>query len=183
MQSRICRPIIFHGRCRTVRELQKLTDLANSAVKAGKHASYAGTTLANLNKAFDDIQKQITELACTNVTISDSLSENVEMVKGADGNVLAPQVQIFDASGNPVNAADLGITASYDSASKSVKMQFPADYKLQEGHTYEVIAKIQPTETAYENTEHQATQIRQMQEPEPMQETPDSIRTKMNMQY
>ena len=26
-------------------------------------------------------------------------------------------------------------------------------------------------------------QIRQMQEPEPMQETPDSIRTKMNMQY
>ena len=72
------------------------------------------------------------------------------MVKGADGNVLAPQVQIFDASGNPVNAADLGITASYDSASKSVKMQFPADYKLQEGYTYEVIAKIQPTETAYE---------------------------------
>ena len=72
------------------------------------------------------------------------------MVKGADGNVLAPQVQIFDASGNLVNAADLGITASYDSASKSVKMQFPADYKLQEGYTYEVIAKIQPTETAYE---------------------------------
>ena len=129
---------------------KKLTDLANSAVKAGKHASYAGTTLANLNKAFDDIQKQITELACTNVTISDPLSENVEMVKGADGNVLAPQVQIFDTSGNPVNAADLGITASYDSASKSVKMQFPADYKLQEGYTYEVIAKIQPTETAYE---------------------------------
>lgn len=129
---------------------KKLTDFANSAVKAGKHASYAGTTLANLNKAFDDIQKQITELVCTNVTISDPLSENVEMVKGADGNVLAPQVQIFDTSGNPVNAADLGITASYDSASKSVKMQFPADYKLQEGYTYEVIAKIQPTETTYE---------------------------------
>lgn len=104
---------------------KKLTDLANSAVKAGKHASYAGTTLANLNKAFDDIQKQITELACTNVTISDPLSENVEMMKGADGNVLAPQVQIFDTSGNPVNAAGLGITASYDSASKSVKMHSP----------------------------------------------------------
>ncbi len=128
----------------------KLTELANSAVKAGKHASYAGTTLANLNKAFDDIQEQITELACTRVSISDPLSENVEMVKGADGNVLAPQVQIFDASGNPVNAAGLGITASYDAATKSVKLQFPADYKLQEGYTYEVIAKIQPTETAYE---------------------------------
>ena len=129
---------------------QKLTELANAAVKAGKHASYAGTTLANLNKAFDDIQGLITELSCTNVTISDPLSENVEMVKGADGNVLAPQVQIFDASGNPVNAAELGITASYDAASKSVKLQFPADYKLQEGYTYEVTAKIQPTETAYE---------------------------------
>ena len=33
------------------------------------------------------------------------------------------------------------------------------------------------------NTEHQVTQIRQMQEPEHMQETPDSIRIKMNMQY
>ena len=128
----------------------KLTDLANSAVKAGKHASYAGTTLKNLNKAFDDIQKQITELACTNVTISDPLSENVEMVKGTDGNALAPQVQIFDASGNPVNASGLGITASYDAASKSVKLQFPVDYKLQEGYTYEVVAKIRPTETAYE---------------------------------
>lgn len=128
---------------------QKLTELANSAVKAGKRASYAGTTLANLNKAFDDIQEQITELACTNVMISDPLSENVEMVKGTDGNVLTPQVQIFDASGNPVNATGLGITASYDAASKSVKLQFPADYKLQEGYTYEVVAKIQPTETAY----------------------------------
>lgn len=55
----------------------------------------------NLNKAFDDIQKQITELACTNVMISDPLSDNVEMVKGADGNVLAPQVQIFDAFRKP----------------------------------------------------------------------------------
>ena len=129
---------------------QKLTDLANAAVKAGTHAFYAGTTLDNLKKAFDDIQGLITELACTKVTISDPLSENVEMVKGADGNVLAPQVQIFDASGNPVNASGLGITASYDAATKSVKLQFPADYKLQEGYTYEVVAKIQPTETAYE---------------------------------
>ena len=87
------------------------------------------------------------------------------------------------ASGNLVNAADLGITASYDSASKSVKMQFPADYKLQEGYTYEVIAKIQPTETAYEKYRTSGYTDQQMQEPEPMQETPDSIRTKMNMQY
>lgn len=129
---------------------QKLTDLANAAARAGTHAFYAGTTLDNLKKAFDDIQGLITELACTNVTISDPLSENVEMVKGADGNVLAPQVQIFDASGNLVNASGLGITASYDAATKSVKLQFPADYKLQEGYTYEVVAKIQPTETAYE---------------------------------
>lgn len=129
---------------------QKLTEFANAAVKAGTHAFYAGTTLDNLKKAFDDIQGQITELACTNVTISDPLSENVEMVKGADGNILAPQVQIFNASGNRVNASGLGITASYDAATGSVKLQFPADYKLQEGYAYEVVAKIQPTETAYE---------------------------------
>ena len=64
-----------------------------------------------------------------------------------------------------------------------LKCNFRQTINCREGYTYEVIAKIQPTETAYENTEHQATQIRQMQEPEHMQEAPDSIRTKMNMQY
>ena len=69
MQSLICRPIIFcHGRCRTDQGNYKtLPTLPIQQSKPENMTSYAGTTLANLNKAFDDIQKQITELACTNV--------------------------------------------------------------------------------------------------------------------
>lgn len=128
----------------------KLSDLAAAATQAGTTNFYAGTTLGNLNQAFNDIQMEITRLACKKVSISDPLSENVEMVTGNDGNVTAPKVQIFDASGNPVNAESLGITADYDANSRSVNLRFPEDYELEDGYSYEVIARIQPSEKAYE---------------------------------
>ena len=160
---------------------KKLTDFANSAVKAGKHASYAGTTLANLNKAFDDIQKQITELACTNVTISDPLSENVEMVKGADGNVLAPQVQIL--MHRTGNAADLESRLLMILHQNPLKCNFRQTINCRKAIPMKSLPRSSRQKRHMKNTEHQATQIRQMQEPEHMQEAPDSIRTKMNMQY
>ena len=58
-----------------------------------------------------------------------------------------------------------------------------------------LIEKLEQLDTGFEslydkvkeelesNRDIHKEQIRQMQEPEPMQETPDSIRTKMNMQY
>lgn len=129
---------------------QKLRDLSNAALKAESTNFYAGTSLENLNKAFDDIQSVITKLACRKVSISDPLSENVEMVKGTDGKVLPPQVQVYDAAGKSVDAAALSITAVYDEAARTVRLQFPQDYQLEDGYTYEVTAKIQPTEKAYE---------------------------------
>jgi len=58
-----------------------------------------------------------------------------------------------------------------------------------------LIEKLEQLDTGFEslydkvkeelesNRDIHKEQIRQMQEPEPMQEAPDSIRTKMNMQY
>lgn len=129
---------------------QNLRDLSNAALNAESKNFYAGTTLSNLNQAFDDIQSVITKLACRKVSISDPLSENVEIVKGTDGKVLTPQVQIYNAAGNTIDATALGITAVYDEAARTVRLQFPQDYQLEDGYTYEVTAKIQPTEKAYE---------------------------------
>ena len=127
-----------------------LTNLASSAANAKNYGSYAGTSLDALNNAFDDIKAQITKLTCTNVRISDPLSENVEMVTDTDGKVLSPQVIVLDASGRQIDAASLGITASYDAVTRSVALNFPAGYALEEDYTYQVVAKIQPSEAAYE---------------------------------
>ena len=129
---------------------QTLTELALSAVNAKNRESYAGTSLKTLNEAFDDIEAQITELTCTNVKISDPLSENVEMVTDEKGEIVSPQVLIFDASGNQIDGAGLGITASYHADTRTVELEFPEDYALKENYTYQVIAKIRPSETAYE---------------------------------
>lgn len=128
----------------------KLTDLAEAATNAGTTKSYAGTTVKNLNQAFDDIQAEITKIACKNVSISDPLSENVEMATGTDGRILTPQAVIYDAQGNQLDADTLGITAAYNAETRSVHLNFPENYELEEGYTYAVIAKIRPTETAYE---------------------------------
>lgn len=117
-----------------------LTNLASSAANAKNYGSYAGTSLDALNNAFDDIKAQITKLTCTNVRISDPLSENVEMVTDTDGKVLSPQVIVLDASGRQIDAASLGITASYDAVTRSVALNFPAGYALEEDYTYQVVA-------------------------------------------
>ena len=128
---------------------EKLTNLAEAA-NAKTTKSYAGTTVQNLNQAFNDIQAEITKIACRNVSISDPLSENVEMVTGADGEVLDPQAVVYDAQGNQLDAESLGITAAYREETKSIHLNFPENYELEEGYTYVVVAKIRPTETAYE---------------------------------
>ena len=60
---------------------------------------YKGTDEASLKAAFDDIQAQITTLLCSNVTITDILSDNVQLVKGADGNIKALTVTVTDKDG------------------------------------------------------------------------------------
>ena len=162
---------------------KNFTDFANSAVKAGKHASYAGTTLANLNKAFDDIQKQITELACTNVTISDPLSENVEMVKGQMEMSLHHRCRSLTHLETRLMQQILELRLLTILHQNPLKCNFRQTINCRKAIPMRSLPRSSRQKRHMKNTEHQATQIRQMQEPEHMQEAPDSIRTKMNMQY
>lgn len=139
----------------------KLENLKNAAGKKGDVQTkefYKGTDEASLKAAFDDIQAQITTLLCSNVTITDILSDNVQLVKGADGNVKALTVTVTDKDGKVIAqgqdsvSLDEGvtITAGYDSENKTITLDFPDDYQLKAGYTYSVTANIDATEEAYE---------------------------------
>lgn len=142
-------------------EYDKLDQLITAAtlVPQGNKKHYDGTDEEALKKAFDDIQSTITKLLCTDVTITDTLSGNVQIVTDASGQPSALTVRVIkDEDGsvaakgeNAVTFEGVTITASYDTNTKKITLDFPDDYQLKEGYTYQVTANIDATEKAYEN--------------------------------
>ena len=118
--------------------------------------SYNGTDSSNLKNAFDSIIRDATELLCTDVTVTDTLTDEVELadqtlqvvVKDEDGKVIK---KLKDASGRAVDVSKIiTVSTAKDSDGKTqIIMQFKSDYKLESGYTYYVTAKIRPTTKAY----------------------------------
>ena len=133
-----------------------LSNLISSAPIGTVTGSYNGTDSSNLKNAFDSIIRDATELLCTEVTVTDTLTDEVELadqelqvvVKDETGKVIN---KLKNASGNKVDVSDIITTQTKkDSDGKTqIIMQFESDYKLESGYTYYVTAKIQPTTKAY----------------------------------
>lgn len=128
---------------------ESLNELASSA-NSVTHGSHTTNSAADLAKIFEDIAADITTFLCSNVTVTDVLSDNVQMVMGSDNKPKKLVVTVKDKNGNTVATPD-GITASYDADQKKIVMDFPDDYKLNPEYTYIVTATIEATEKAYEN--------------------------------
>lgn len=133
-----------------------LSSLISSAPSGTVTGSYNGTDSSNLKNAFDSIIRDATELLCTDVTVTDTLTDEVELVnqdlqvvvKDETGKVIT---KLKDASGNEVAVSDIITTQTQkDSDGKTqIIMQFKSDYELESGYTYYVTAKIRPTTKAY----------------------------------
>lgn len=133
-----------------------LSSLISSAPSGTVKGSYNGTDSSNLKNAFDSIIRDATELLCTEVTVTDTLTDEVELadqtlqvvVKDEDGKVIK---KLKDASGSAVDVSKIiTVSTAKDSAGKTqIIMRFKSDYKLESGYTYYVTAKIQPTTKAY----------------------------------
>lgn len=133
-----------------------LSSLISSAPSGTVKGSYNGTNSSNLKNAFDSIIKDATDLLCTEVTVTDTLTDEVELdntdlqvvVKDEAGKNIT---KLKDVSGKEVDVSKI-ITASTtkDSNGKTqIIMRFKSDYKLESGYTYYVTAKIRPTTKAY----------------------------------
>ena len=133
-----------------------LSSLISSAPIGTVTGSYNGTDSSNLKNAFDSIIRDATDLLCTEVTVTDTLTDEVELadqklqvvVKDETGKVIN---KLKNASGNEVDVSDIITTQTQkDSDGKTqIIMRFKSDYKLESGYTYYVTAKIQPTTKAY----------------------------------
>lgn len=142
----------------------------NSYVAKGVNAPnvFDGTSESTLKSAFSSIEAQITQIAAKKITISDTLSENVEFVKNASSAVDSLDVRVYhtkdDGSEELVTGkaisnektfsdgknTNVEIKAEIESGNK-IKVSFnPADYELQPGYRYEVCVNVKPTKTAYE---------------------------------
>lgn len=135
---------------------KNLSSLINSVPRGTVKGSYNGTDSSNLKNAFDTIIRDATELLCTEVTVTDTLTDEVELadqelqvvVKDETGKVIN---KLKNASGNEVDVSDIITTQTKkDPDGKTqIIMQFESDYKLESGYTYYVTAKIRPTTKAY----------------------------------
>lgn len=138
---------------------QKLKELKNAAtlVNAENRKFYEGTDTTTLNSAFNSILASVTTLRCTNVTVTDVLSKNVTMVTDSNNQPEALTITVKQ-SDTVVASSTTGklvvdgvtLTASYNTATKTITLDFPDTYELKEGYTYLVTAHIKPTEAAYE---------------------------------
>lgn len=133
-----------------------LSNLISSAPIGTVTGSYNGTDSSNLKNAFDSIIRDATDLLCTEVTVTDTLTDEVELadqelqvvVKDETGKVIN---KLKNDSGNEVDVSDIITTQTQkDSDGKTqIIMRFKSDYKLESGYTYYVTAKIRPTTKAY----------------------------------
>lgn len=138
-----------------------LSDLCSASGVSGAK-NFDGTNTDELTKAFSTIESDILTFLCSNVSIQDVLSENVEVVKDKDGVFKSLKIVVAGKDGKTIVEGDNKVTfqdgtqnvtlkAGYDSKTKTITLDFPAEYRLNAEYTYKVIANIDATEKAYEN--------------------------------
>lgn len=150
---------------------QNLQTLVGS-VNAGDSQEYTTTQSDQIGAIFDSISSEILKLTCTKVSITDTLNENAQIVKTADGKTPLT-IKVTDKTGkvidtatgndkvtltlnkteqNKGDVADRTLTASYveENGERKIKLIFPDKYSLEADYTYTVTTPIEPTEKAYE---------------------------------
>ena len=136
---------------------QRLEDLCEAATNATNTDHFAGTDEEALKEAFNDIEASVTTLNCSDVTVVDVLSQNVQIVETSEGEPKDLIISVKDNEGkiaaegtSPLQWDGTKITASYNSRTKKITLDFADNYELKKGYTYQVTAHIEPTELAYE---------------------------------
>ena len=141
--------------------LERLVNNVNAA-----EAEYYETSDTAIGDTFKKITSEITKLTCTKVSITDTLNDNAQIVKNAEGKTPLT-ITVTDKDGKVIatkSGADkvtltlnegVALTASYDEKTKQIKLDFPDNYSLEENYTYTVTTPIEPTEAAYKKYREQ----------------------------
>lgn len=145
--------------------LESLCTAANAAninhdAAKAKEAVFLCDSVEDLNKTFENFGEIVSNLNCTEVNVTDTLSDNAQVVK-IDEKLSDLTVTVttgketYTGVGSVTIPAteeneETTITAEYVNDGKSIKLLFPTKYKLEKGYEYSVTTKIEPTEAAYQ---------------------------------
>lgn len=143
--------------------LEILTSIKNK-VKATTKDAWNLSSSNQLTEKFKQIAGETLTFACSNVTITDQLSEYVEVTENSKLHVKIAEKsgtstytdkydQIFDLSGGTVTLNDQKIAdVSYDNKTKTAVLDFVDNYKLEENYYYYIsITKVKATDKAYDD--------------------------------
>ena len=139
----------------TLKELSRRIAAANQGgckVREGNEPYLCGS-LEELKSAFREMAGHMLDLVCTDVTITDVLSENVALLD-QDGKILTGTsepvytLSVLDADGKAAGVPE-GTTVHYDGASRRLTLDFPNSYELEDGWTYRITLHMKPSEAAY----------------------------------
>lgn len=139
----------------TMSGLELLTNVANATGSSAKQAINVGAG-GNLDAVFSGIAGSITEYTASNVTITDKLTPEVDFVDELGEVTEKPEnltIKVLDKSKKDVTNEEVtngNIIPSYNPNTKQITLDFADDYKLKEGYTYSVTAKIKPNDQAKE---------------------------------
>lgn len=108
-------------------------------------------SLEGLKNAFAKMYADITTFTCTNVKVTDQLSNNVNIVKAgtATDNPYNFRISMTNKDGTSGNVPK-GTTAVYNEKTKQVELKFPEKYELEDGATYQVTFTVEPSDLAYQ---------------------------------
>ena len=133
---------------------------------------FPGNNKEQLESAFEEIAQEITYTAFSNVTINDELSDYVDVQVDKNNNPLGFQIKVTDDEDvvytsdgqhkkedgtyvaelklepTAMNAFDATLTATYNPTAKTLTLDFPNEYKLENKWQYEVHINIQPNDEA-----------------------------------
>lgn len=141
--------------------VQNLNQLCNNvkAKQTGLFTVGDNGSSSDLEEIFQNIAGDAVSILCSNVTVTDTLSENVEIVTGGSGTPTSNDFTITVENENgqqvatgkgSVQVDGVTISARYNEATRQIVLDFPDNYQLKKGYTYKVTTKIQATEAAYE---------------------------------
>ena len=136
---------------------KKLENLRGSVATGITTNNFDGTDANKLKDAFDSIIKDATSLLCSDVTITDTLTDYVELVhknavptvvvKDEDGKVITK----LKGKDNTEHSVDYFLETSITRVDGKTQIQLKTknDYQLESGYTYYMTFEIQPTDTAF----------------------------------
>ena len=138
-----------------------ISQVANSTFSVTKSAE--AINLDQLTGTFDKIAGKITNLKCSGVKITDTLSDYVKttdasslLVKIAKKESTQTFTDLVEQNCNLTTSTEINLsdqkiaTASYNSDTKTATLEFESGYELQEDYYYYItITNVTPTDTAF----------------------------------